>query len=74
MLINLMKSGNVKGTDVIVQKLQAGRLFYRWGVVLGRKLEDILNEERTDMENQPTQTRREDVNFLYQGTVIINFF
>ena len=60
-----MKTGSIKASmsDIITQKLGAGRLFYQWAVNLGQKLEEIMNEDR----NYSSSTKKEQFNFLYQG-------
>ncbi|XP_066929855.1 protein unc-80 homolog [Clytia hemisphaerica] len=71
MLMELMKSGHIKTSihELTATKLQAGRLFYKWGIVIGRKLEDMLNEDRMSLEDLSKPVNREKVNFLYQGDI-----
>lgn len=67
-----MKTGSIKASmsDIITQKLRAGRLFYQWGVNLGQKLEEIMNEDR----NESNSTQKEQMNILYQGMTKIIVF
>lgn len=67
-----MKTGSIKASmsDIITQKLRAGHLFYQWGVNLGQKLEEIMNEDR----NESSSTQKEQMNILYQGMTKIIVF
>ena len=62
--------------DITLQKLQAGRLFYQWGIVIGRKLEEIMNEDRQsfDPTNSSSSFKRQHVNYLYQGKKLTQNF
>ena len=70
MLTNFLKTGYLKSTtnDLLTFKIQAGRNFYRWGIAVGKKLDDLMNQERTRYENEAGSSR-ESMNFLYQGMV-----
>ena len=51
-------------------KHKAGLLFRKWGIAIGKKLEDILLQEKAQYENNKTALLFDDksLEYMYQGT------
>ena len=53
---------------LMAMKHRAGILFHKWGVAIGRKLEDILLQEKVLYERRSGKfQKQENADLMYQG-------
>ena len=58
------------GSTAEMLKHHAGLLFHKWGVAIGKKLEELIAQDQSEEYNLKN---KDDIALMYQGLLIFHF-